>query len=128
MNNLTIIGNLTRDPETKTVQSGATVTTFTVAVNRRAKGDHPEADYFRVGAWGELGNVCVKYLKKGRKVCVTGPVRAQGYMANDGTAKVSLEVMAREVEFLSPNGSGEAAEKPADAGNGYTEVDSEECP
>lgn len=133
MNKVIIIGNLTRDPEVRQMSNGDMVTTFTVAVNRRARGDHPEADYFRVSAWGEVGSVSAQYLRKGRKVCVTGSVRAQGYTAQDGTVKASLEVTAREVEFLTPKGSGEQAEDAAvnaqgAADAGYTEVDVEDMP
>ena len=104
MNKLTIIGNLTRDPELRTTQSGLNVCTFTVAVNRRrsAAGDQPEADYFRVTAWRALADNCNKFLAKGRKVAVVGPVMVNTYTANDGTTRASMEVTADDVEFLSP--------------------------
>lgn len=104
MNKLTIIGNLTRDPELRTTQSGLNVCTFTVAVNRRrsAAGDQPEADYFRVTAWRALADNCNKFLAKGRKVAVVGPVMVTTYTANDGTTRASMEVTADDVEFLSP--------------------------
>ena len=79
MNKLTIIGNLTRDPQLRTTQTGVNVCDFTVAVNRRQSaqqrqnGQQPEADFFRVTAWRELGENCSKYLAKGRKVAVVGP-------------------------------------------------------
>ena len=101
MNHLTIIGNVTRDPETRTTQAGKTVTTFTVAVNRRKKIEgQPEADFFRVSAWGPLGENCAKYLTKGRKVCVVGQVSVHVFTKNDGTPGASMEVFAEEVEFL----------------------------
>lgn len=99
MNKLTIIGNLTRDPETRTTQDGKTVCTFSVAVNRRSKKD--EADYFRVSAWNALGENCSKYLSKGKKVCVIGPVSVHAYQGNDGKPGASLEVMAQDIEFLT---------------------------
>ena len=105
MNKLTIIGNLTRDPEMRSTQEGVSVCSFTVAVNRRNKREgQPEADYFRVSAWRQLGENCGKYLAKGRKVCVIGPVSVRTYQASDGTTKASLEVTADDVEFLSPKG------------------------
>lgn len=103
MNKLTIIGNLTRDPELRTTQSGINVCSFSVAVNRRRKAEgQPEADYFRVTAWRELGDLCQRYLSKGRKVAVTGSVAVSTYTANDGTVRASMDVTADEVEFLSP--------------------------
>ena len=111
MNKLTIIGNLTRDPELRTVGSGISVCDFTVAVNRRrtAQNGQPETDFFRVTAWRQLGENCSKYLAKGRKVCVVGPVSARTYQANDGTTRVSLEVTAEDVEFLSSRSDDQAA-------------------
>ena len=113
MNKLTIIGNLTRDPELRTTNTGVNVCDFTVAVNRRQRRDaqngQPEADFFRVTAWRERGELCAKYLAKGRKVCVIGPVSVRTYTGNDGTTRASLEVTADEVEFLSSRNDGEAA-------------------
>lgn len=107
MNQLTIIGNLTRDPETRTTGNGKTVCNFDVAVNKKtADGDKPT--YFRVAAWGKTGEVCQQWLEKGRKVAVTGEVSARAYMGKDGEPKCSLEVMANNVEFLSAR----SAEKP----------------
>ncbi len=105
MNRLTIIGNLTHDPELRTTTSGDSVCSFSVAVNRRARRDaqsnQPEADFFRVSAWRQLGENCQKYLSKGRKVAVVGPVSVRTYQASDGTTRASLEVTATDVEFLS---------------------------
>ena len=106
MQTLMIIGNITKDPETRTAPSGNTVCNFTVAVNRRKKAEgQPEADFFRVSAWGKLGESCQKYLAKGRKVCVIGTVSAHAYTTQEGTAMASLDVIANEVEFLSPKGN-----------------------
>ena len=129
MNKLTIIGNLTRDPEQNTTPAGKSVCNFTVAVNRRrrtANNDQPEADFFRVGAWGELGNICHKYLAKGRKVCVIGAVQAKTYTDNSGNTKASLEIpFADDIEFLTPKSEAEHADSapaqaPAVASNGAT--------
>ena len=102
MNRLTIIGNLTRDPELHTTSSGHNACSFTVAVNRRKKVEgHPDADFFRVTAWRGLADVCQQYLAKSSKVAVVGTVSVNTYTANDGTTRASLEVTADEVEFLS---------------------------
>ena len=99
MNKLTIIGNLTRDPELRTTPQGINVCDFTVAVNGRKQGD--DATYFRVTVWRGLADVCAKYLAKGRKVCVVGPVSARSYQTQNGDTRVTLEVTAEDVEFLS---------------------------
>lgn len=109
MNRLTIIGNLTRDPESRTTNSGKEVCNFTVAVNRRGKkqGGQPDADFFSVHAWNDLGANCQKYLAKGRKVAVIGSVSVSTYTANDGNVRANLDVAALEVEFLSSKGETE---------------------
>lgn len=103
MNKLTIIGNLTRDPELRTTTTGKNVCSFTVAVNRRQKKDQQqtEADFFRVSAWDQKADVCSKFLSKGKKVCVIGAVSVRTYESN-GKTNASLEVTADEIEFLSP--------------------------
>ena len=144
MNRLTIIGNLTRDPEQRTTPSGATVCSFTVAVNRRGRRDgqnngQPEADFFRVSAWNQLGETCARYLAKGRKVAVVGPVSVHTYQGQDGQTRASLEVMANEVEFVSSRNDGDgeggytAPAAPAPSANegtgavGFTAVETD-CP
>lgn len=141
MNKLTIIGNLTRDPEMRTTSTGLNVCTFTVAVNRRRStqnNNQPEADFFRVTAWRQLGENCQRFLAKGRKVAVVGPVSVSTYEAKDGATRASLEVTADDVEFLSsrsddgvaasaaPASAPAASKAPAD--NGFTEVDDEDLP
>ena len=132
MNKLTIIGNLTRDVELRTTQSGKSVANFTVAVNRRVKlGEKSEADFFRVSVWDKQAETCQKYLAKGRKVCVIGSVSVSTYNANDGSTRATLEVFAQDVEFLdgakqdAPQTAHEAAQPPAPQ---YTTVYNEDLP
>lgn len=153
MNKVFLIGNLTRDPELRTTPSGDSVCSFSIAVNRRrrsnAEAGQPEADFFRVSAWRQLGENCAKYLAKGRKVSVVGSVSCRTYVGSDGQTRASLEVQADDVEFLTPKGEqGEAAgayapqayapaAAPAPQGNaygsmpqggGFVQVDEEELP
>jgi len=136
MNKLTIIGNLTRDPELRTTGTGVNVCDFTVAVNRRRRNDNqygqPEADFFRVTAWRERGELCAKYLAKGKKVCIIGPVSVKTYTGNDGTTRASLEVTADDVEFLSPKGEAQAVSKEPEYATytaaELTEVETSELP
>ena len=103
MNKLTIIGNLTRDPELRTTQAGKEVCSFTVAVNKpRRQNNQNDADFFRVTAWEEKGKLCAQYLAKGKKVCVVGPVSVSTFTGNDGTTKAQMEVKLDEIEFLTP--------------------------
>jgi single-strand DNA-binding protein len=104
MNKIFIIGNLTHDPETRTTTSGVSVCSFSVAVTRRfaQAGGERQTDYFRVNAWRQLGETCQKFLAKGRKVAVVGELQARTYETKEGATRVSLDVSADEVEFLSP--------------------------
>lgn len=123
MNRLTIIGNLTSDPELRTTPNGKNVCNFNVAVNRRNKIEgQPEADFFRVSAWNQLAENCGKYLAKGRKVCVVGAVSVRTYQTQNGKHGASLEVNATEVEFLSSKGDS------VDRQSGMTRVEPEDNP
>jgi len=123
MNRLTIIGNLTSDPEVRTTPNGKNVCNFNVAVNRRNKVEgQPEADFFRVSAWNQLAENCGKYLAKGRKVCVVGAVSVRTYQTQNGKHGASLEVNATEVEFLSSKGDS------VDRQSGMTRVEPEDNP
>ena len=129
MNQINIIGGLTRDPESRTTQSGKQVCTFTVGVNRR--NDREKSNFFRVNAWGELGNNCARYLSKGKRVRVTGSVSLSTYTSQDGTTRASLEVLAQDVEFLSPASQGQqnAPQAPkTDAQSGFVQVENDEIP
>ena len=107
MNKIFIIGNLTHDPELRTTTSGVSVCSFSVAVTRRfaQAGAERQTDYFRVNAWRQLGETCQKFLAKGRKVAVMGELQARTY-EKDGTTRISLDISADEVEFLTPAPAG----------------------
>ena len=133
MNKIILIGNLTKDPELRTTQAGDAVCTFTIAVNRRknAQAGQPEADFFRVNVWRQQGENCARYLSKGKKVYVSGPVQCRTYTGQDGQTRASIEVTANEVEFLSPAGNAQqnAPQAPkTDAQSGFVQVENDEIP
>lgn len=109
MNKLFLIGNLTKDPETRTTPNGKTVCNFDIAVNDR----QGNATYFHVSAWEKQGENCQRYLSKGKKVSVVGPVSVRAYTDRNGKANANIEVTANEVEFLSPRDSYEQQERQA---------------
>jgi single-strand DNA-binding protein len=141
MNKITLIGNLTHDPDVRSTPNGVTVCTFTIAVNRRfasANGERP-TDFFRINAWRQLGETCARYLSKGRKVAVVGELQARTYEAKDGTTRMSLDIQADEVEFLSPRqqqddgaaqsrGSGSGSGSKAQDMAGFTDIQSDDIP
>jgi single-strand DNA-binding protein len=112
-----IVGNLGRDPEMRYTPSGVPVTTFSVAVSRKWKGQdgelHEKTTWFRVTAWRKLAELCNQYLSKGRQVLVEGEVEASAWMGQDGEPRATLELTAQNVRFLGSRsgdmGGGEAA-------------------
>ena len=97
-----LIGNLTRDPEMRQVQTRQgmrSVCNFNVAVNKRNK----EASFFRITVWDKLAESCMQYLRKGSKVMVEGvEAHAHAYQDNGGKVNASMDITAVAVEFLTP--------------------------
>ena len=116
MNKAFLVGNLTRDPEFRTV-GDVSVCTFTVAVNRRFanKQGVREADFIPVVTWRQLADLCGRYLVKGKKISVVGTIQTRSYDAQDGSKRFVTEVVADEVEFLSPSGDGAGRPRAEDA-------------
>lgn len=105
MNKVIEIGNLTKDPEHSTTPSGVSVCKMSIAVNRNftnANGER-ETDYFNIVAWRGLADNCARYLSKGKKIAVVGSLQNRSYESN-GEKKYVTEIMADEIEFLSPLG------------------------
>lgn len=101
MNCLSIIGNLTKDPELRTTQNGKKICSFTVAVNRHST-ERDITDYFRVYAWDALADTCNRYLEKGSKVYARGRVTLNKYIGVDGNEHSQMQMdRIDEVEFLS---------------------------
>ncbi len=119
MNKVYLIGNLTRDPELSTTNSGVSVCRLSIAVSRRfanADGGR-ETDFFNVTAWRATAENCAKYLKKGSKIAVVGSIQTRTYEKNDGTKGFSVDIVADEVEFLSSKNEG-SSETSAPASSG----------
>jgi single-strand DNA-binding protein len=116
VNRVVITGNLTRDPELRSLSSGTSVCKLRVAVNSRRKdaasGDWVDKpNYFDVTVWGAQGENCATYLSKGRPVAVDGRLEWREWEAQDGTKRQAVEIIADSVQFLgSRDGQG--------AGNG----------
>lgn len=127
MNQLTIIGNLTENPQSRVMDTGSgtnTVCNFTVATNRMVKGEK-RATFFRVSCWNRQAENAMKYLSKGRKVAVTGPVEASAWVGQDGQARARLEVFAESIEYLGGKPDERAqSEVPDD----FVPVDDDEMP
>lgn len=117
MNCAIMTGYLTADPISNKVKVGdkeVTVTNFTIAV-RNSFGEGAEPEFVRVNAWRGLGDSCAKYLSKGRRVEVRGPIHLNTYINKYGQPGARLELRADMVEFSGANPNGQAAEATATA-------------
>ena len=107
MNKVILVGNLTRDPELTETPSGVAVCRFSIAVSRdyaNAEGNR-ETDFFNITVWRGRAENCGKYLKKGNKVAIVGSLQTRSYEDKDGIKRNVTDVVASEVEFLTPRGS-----------------------
>lgn len=131
MNRVVMIGRLTKDPKTTTTQSGVKVSQFDIAVSRRfanADGER-ETDFFRVVAWRQTAELCEKYLSKGKRVGVIGALQTRSWEADDGSKRVATEIIADEVEFLTPKSEGEQEPpRPAKKNAQLTPIDDDDLP
>ena len=117
MTKVFLIGNLTRDPELTETSGGVPVCRFGVAVNR-GYGENRATDFYNVTAWRRLGEQVAQYTKKGNKIAVYGDLQIRQYDGNDGVRRTSVDVMAQDVEFLTPKGSSDGGNDFYDAPSG----------
>jgi single-strand DNA-binding protein len=109
INQVILMGNLTRDPELRTTPSGQSVCSFSLAVNRAWQGQDGQTqeavDYFDITAWGKLGELVNQYMAKGRKCLVQGRLSYRAW-EQDGQKRSKVEVVANDVTFLDGGGAG----------------------
>jgi single-strand DNA-binding protein len=106
-NRITLVGNLTRDPEIRYVDGGGkAVTKFALAVNRKTKGND-ETMFIDIVAWDRLGEICNQYLKKGMSTLVEGRLVIRDYTNKDGEKRKAVEVVASDMQMLDSKGRGE---------------------
>lgn len=103
LNKVVLIGRLTKDPDVRTLDSGSTVATFTLAVGRTFKDRNGErgTDFIPIVAWSKTAELCGEYLKKGNQTAISGRIQTRTYEDNEGTKRYVTEVVADEVTFLS---------------------------
>jgi len=130
MNKIILIGNLAADPEFKKTSGDVSVCTFRLAVQRRFANQQGvrEADFINIVAWRQVADLCARYLKKGRKAGVVGSLQVRQYDAKDGTKRTAYEVIADEVEFLSPPQNENAGQKNEPTEYVMVEVEDDDLP
>ncbi len=113
MNKVILIGNLTRDPELATTNSGISYCRFSLAVPKRfTTGGEREAEFINIVVWRGQAENCAKYLKKGSKAAIVGNIQTRSYDAQDGSKRYVTEVVAEEVEFIGSRGGSEGGSMP----------------
>ena len=102
MNRVVLIGRLTKNPELRfTPGTGLAVSTFTIAVDRRAnKEGKKETDFIPIVVWGKQGENVANYMSKGKLIGISGRIQTRNYEAKDGTKRYVTEIVADEVQFL----------------------------
>ncbi|MFT4532109.1 MAG: single-strand DNA-binding protein [Candidatus Saccharimonadales bacterium] len=106
-NKVTLLGNLTRDPELRTTPNGQNVASFSLAVNRtwkNANGEQQEAvDYIDCNAWGKAGEIITQYMQKGRPLLVSGRLQQRSW-EQDGNKRSKVEVVVEDFNFIGDGG------------------------
>lgn len=132
MNNVSIVGRLTKDPELRTTESGTAVCSFSLAVRRdfkNANGEY-EADFINCTAWRQTAEFVSKYFKKGQQMGVCGSIRTRKWDDN-GTTRYATDITAERVEFVGKAGESDknnTAEKADIGGLPLPEINDEDLP
>ena len=118
LNQVTLMGNLTRDPELRQTPTGQSVTSFSLALNRSykdASGEWQEAtDYIDIVCWGSLAERVAQYMSKGRRCLVQGRLQSRSW-EQEGQKRSKVEVLANDVTFLDSRGGGGDDNEPVSA-------------
>jgi len=120
INRVVLTGNLTADPELRSLPSGMSVCSLRIACNTRRKNNgtgewEDKPNYFNVTVWGAQGENCARFLSKGRPVALDGRLEWREWEAQDGTKRQAVDIIADSVQFL---GSRDDA-VPVAQGNGF---------
>lgn len=108
LNKVILGGRLTADPELKTTTSGVTVTTFSVAVNRRgAKDQETKVDFFNCTAWRSTAEFISRYFRKGSSICIVGVLQNKSWTDQQGNKRYATDIDVDEVHFVDSKGDSE---------------------
>ena len=108
-NNVTVVGNITRDPELRFTSNGSALAKFGLAVNRKYKAGEEwkeEVCFVDITVWGKQAENCAEYLSKGRPAFIEGRLQFSSWETDDGQKRSKLEVVANTVQFLGQGGGG----------------------
>ena len=107
LNKVIIGGRLTNEPELKTTQSGLSVVSFSIAVNRKVKqGEEQKADFFNVTAWRQTAEFVSRYFHKGSSICIVGSLQTSSWTNQKGEKQYRTDIVADEVMFVDSKSDG----------------------
>lgn len=110
-NKVIIGGRLTSEPELKTTQSGLSVVSFSVAVNRKTKqGEEQKSDFFNVTAWRQTADFVARYFHKGSSICIVGSLQNSSWTDQNGQKHSKTDIVADEVMFVDSKSDNESAQ------------------
>ena len=122
LNKIMLIGNLGRDPELQVTSDGTPFTRFSLAVSRnyttKSGERREETEWFNIVAWRQLAETCERYLHKGSKVYIEGRVNQRKYTDKNGLERTSVDVIANEMEMLTPKSASSGSESYSAVGVG----------
>ena len=123
LNKVMLIGNVGRDPELRFTASGKPVTSFSLAVSRRWTASNgqrrEETEWFNVVAWGNLAEICDRYVSKSQQIYVEGRLQTRSWENEQGIRQYRTDVIANEVTVLEPRHNNHRAYDDGSAGNSY---------
>lgn len=120
MNNVSLVGRLTKNPELRNTQNGNAVTNFTLAVDRRFKSEgQPEADFINVVVWGKTAEFAQKWFTKGLRIGVIGRIQTRTWEDKDGNKHYATEVVGESVEFADGKKEGNGGNKTKNQEDSY---------
>ena len=131
LNSIVIMGRLTATPELKTTNSGISVTSFTVAVDRRfqKQGEEKQTDFLNVVAWRQAADFVCKYFNKGDMIAVQGELQTRRYEDKDGNKRTATEIVAENVSFCGgKKDSTQAAAQTGESFEDYTAGNEDDLP
>ena len=132
INKVILIGNLGADPEIRYTQSGTAVVNFRIATTERWKGQdgqqQEQTEWHNIVAWKRLAEICSEFLSKGSKVYIEGKLQTRKWQDQNGNDRYSTEIVARDMQMLSPRGASSGTDSYGGNSGGYNSDFSQEPP
>ena len=127
INVVVLTGRLTADPELRTTNSGLSVCSFSIAVERRYKqGEEKQADFINIVAWRASAEFVAKYFKKGSMIAIEGAIQTRKYEDKDGNKRTAFEVVANNVQFAEYGKNNENSDTDTPSTNDFAEFTNDE--